>query len=62
MIVISTLIWSAEATLLTDTVHFHHFRESDLHAALGPTLTKLFRYPDPKGLPHRNGLYIVAEV
>lgn len=62
VIVISTLIWSAEATLLTDTVHFHHFRESDLHAALGPTLTKLFRYPDPKGLPHRNGLYIVAEV
>jgi SAM-dependent methyltransferase len=61
-VVIGTYSWLEKATLLTDSVHFHYFREFEI---LG-TLERLFeladvrRYEDPKHAIHRYGLYVRA--
>lgn len=58
-----TLVWSARADLLTDDVHFHHFREYDIFGALEevgflPNETLRYSY---KNSDHRHGLYLTAK-
>jgi SAM-dependent methyltransferase len=61
-IIISTYAWLNNATLLTDAVHFHHFREIEIINALSQnfSIEKIKRYKDPKSQNHRYGLYILA--
>ncbi|MES2984409.1 MAG: methyltransferase domain-containing protein [Pseudomonadota bacterium] len=55
-----SLVWTHNADLMSDAVHFHHFRESELIDALaGMTIEETTRY-DYKGDPHRYGLYLRA--
>lgn len=57
---ISTLIWSENASLLTDAVHFHHFREYEILGALSSMRigrVNHYRYKDDR---HRYGLYLSA--
>lgn len=55
---VSTLVWSAAAGLLSDAVHFHHFREYEILGALhGLQVTQELHY-DYKGASHRHGLYL----
>lgn len=59
-IYISTLIWSANASLLTDSVHFHHFREYEILGALSSMrIGRANRY-QYKNDRHRYGLYLSA--
>lgn len=55
---ISSLVWTKRASLLTDAVHFHHFRDYELLGAM-PHFDILDeqRY-DYKGDTHRYGLYL----
>jgi len=59
-IVIATYAWLERATLLTDSVHFHHFREYELLGAVEEffDIENICRYEDPKHAVHRYGLYI----
>lgn len=61
-IVIASYVWIENATLLTDAVHFHHFRENQLLAALDGLFKtqKIKKYEDPKHSKHRYGIYIYA--
>lgn len=61
-LVIATYSWVTRATLLTDSVHFHHFREYQILGALAGRLRidEVARYRDPKGDDHRFGLYVRA--
>lgn len=57
---ISTLIWSKNTSLLTDSVHFHHFREYEILGALSSMRigrANRYRYKDDR---HRYGLYLSA--
>lgn len=57
---ISTLIWSENTSLLTDSVHFHHFREYEILGALSNMRigrANRYRYKDDR---HRYGLYLSA--
>ena len=57
-----TLVWNARADLLSDGVHFHHFREYDIFGALdeiGFVLQETVRY-SYKDNDHRYGLYLTA--
>lgn len=58
---LATLIWTKQAHLLGDHVHFHHFRD---HAILGPlegmTVLQEKRY-GYKGEKHRHGLYLEVQ-
>lgn len=57
---ISTLVWTQNADLLSDSVHFHHFREYEILQGLeGFKIMKTKRY-DYKGNEHRHGLYLKA--
>jgi SAM-dependent methyltransferase len=59
---LSTLIWTDRADLVTDAVHFHHFRDYEIFGALkgcGLFPTSERRY-DYKGATHRHGLYVSA--
>lgn len=57
---ICTLIWTDRADLVTDAVHFHHFRDYEIFGALqGWSITAERRY-DYKGASHRHGLYVSA--
>lgn len=59
-LVISTLVWDKRATLITDLVHFHHFREYEILGALvGFEIDQIWRH-DYKGDDHRYGLYLSA--
>ena len=62
-IVIATYAWTSKATLLTDNVHFHHFREYELLGALQERfeIIDVKRYEDPKHATHRYGLYLSAK-
>lgn len=62
-IVIATYGWIERATLLTDHVHFHHFREFEILGALEINfkIEDIRRYEDPKQATHRYGLYVRAE-
>jgi len=58
---ICTLAWTDRAGLITDSVHFHHFREYEIFGALSNlNIGKVQRY-DYKGDEHRYGLYIQAD-
>jgi len=60
---ICTFIWTAKAELITDSVHFHHFRDYEIFGALdGFEINKdgERRYESPKGDAHRHGLYLKA--
>lgn len=61
-VVIATYAWLEKATLLTDSVHFHHFREFEILGSLGRLfkLADVRRYEDPKHAAHRYGLYVRA--
>lgn len=60
-IVVASLVWVSDATLLRDNVHFHHFREYDLTMAFESTTVLEKRiFPDPKELPNRRGFYLVV--
>lgn len=60
-LVINTYAWVNKATLLTDTVHFHHFRENQILAALDKyRIEKVWRYECPKNDKHRYTLVIRA--
>ena len=54
-ILISTYVWLYNSTLLSDTVHFHHFREDQLILALKNlfSIERINRYQDIKGSDHR---------
>jgi hypothetical protein len=57
---VCTLIWTERADLVTDAVHFHHFRDYEIFGALQAwSLTDVRRY-DYKGAAHRHGLYVAA--
>jgi SAM-dependent methyltransferase len=62
-IIIATYAWSNQATLLTDSVHFHHFREYEILGALESKfkINIVKRYEDPKFFTHRYGMYVMAE-
>lgn len=61
-IVLASYAWINNATLLTDSVHFHHFREFELVGALEECfkIVEIARYQDPKSSDHRYGIYIKA--
>jgi hypothetical protein len=61
-VVIATYAWLEKATLLTDSVHFHHFREFEILGSLGRIfqIEDIRRYEDPKNATHRYGLYVRA--
>lgn len=61
-LVVATLAWLGKATLLTDNIHFHHFRETEIldELSLGFVVDDLVRFPDPSDRAHRYGLYIRA--
>lgn len=61
-IIIATYAWKERASLLTDSVHFHHFREYEVLGALEEKfrIDRIVRYEDPKLDTHRYGLYIQA--
>lgn len=58
-LVIATYAWLYNATLLTDSVHFHHFRENEILSSVEELFIReqLKRYEDPKHEDHRYGLY-----
>ena len=62
-VVIASYVWVERATLLTDNVHFHHFREFEILGALESyfEIEDIRRYEDPKHDTHRYGLYIRAK-
>ena len=59
-IVIASYAWLERATLLTDSVHFHHFREYEILGSLQERfkVDDILRYEDPKQESHRYGLYV----
>jgi len=60
---ICTYIWVDKADLITDIVHFHHFRYYEIVGALESLGFCIFGsdiYESPKGDLHRHGLYIKA--
>ena len=59
-IYIASLIWEYCADLITDGVHFHHFRDYEIYGALSNwKIEKVSKY-HYKGDKHRYGLYISA--
>lgn len=62
-LIIAGYAWVSRATLLTDNVHFHHFREYELVGALADNFNveHIDRYEDPKLSDHRYGLYILGK-
>ena len=60
---IATYAWLERATLLTDSVHFHHFREFEVFGTLERhfEIVDVMRYEDPKHATHRYGLYVMAK-
>lgn len=58
---ISTLVWTENADLITDAVHFHHFRDYEIHGSLmNWVIEKELRY-SYKNNSHRHGLYLSAQ-
>jgi ubiquinone/menaquinone biosynthesis C-methylase UbiE len=62
-LILSSYAWKDKATLLTDNVHFHHFREFELFGALKQSFSieSVKRYKDVKNEDHRYGIYILAK-
>lgn len=63
-IVFSGYCWLANATLMSDHVHFHHFRKSQLVACFGEigVVTSIKEYKCPKDDTHRYAIYIKVRV
>lgn len=60
LLFICTLIWTDDADLVKDAVHFHHFRDYEIMGELQSwDIISLLRY-DYKGARHRHGLYMSA--
>ena len=61
-VVIATYVWIERASLLTDAIHFHHFREHQILGLFSERfdVSKICRYEDPKNDTHRYGLYVMA--
>lgn len=57
---ICTLVWTERADLVTDAVHFHHFRDYEIFGALQEWEVIDERRYDYKGASHRHGLYVSA--
>lgn len=60
---LASYIWTANADLLGDSVHFHHFRYYEILGALQElqlSEVKSLVYESPKGDSHRHGLYLQA--
>lgn len=64
VIVIATYAWIERASLLTDSVHFHHFREFEILGSLEKNflIKNICRYEDPKHAKHRYGLYVMGAI
>jgi len=61
-VIIATLVWINKATLLTDEVHFHHFREYEIFGCLSNfNIKDVTRYKSPKNESHRYLLYVKAQ-
>jgi len=60
MLYVSTLVWTDRADLVTDAVHFHHFRDYEIFGALQAWELMDERRYDYKGASHRHGLYVSA--
>jgi SAM-dependent methyltransferase len=61
-LVINTYAWLTNATLLSDNVHFHHFREYQVLGALDKfAINRIWRYVCPKNNTHRYTLVVLAE-
>ena len=62
-IIIATYAWIEKATLLSDAVHFDHFREFQILGALEEhfTVEDVKRYECPKNDTHRYGLFVRAQ-
>lgn len=58
---VSTLVWNQSADLVTDAVHFHHFREYEIFGALSGMEITQERHYDYKGNSHRHGLYLALK-
>ena len=59
---LSTLVWSKNAELYKDNVHFHHFRESHILELIDPkqfSIKKLFKSSWKNDL-HREGMFLKA--
>lgn len=57
---LASLVWTDRASLIGDTVHFHHFRDFELQGALrGLEIESVERY-NWKNDPHRYGIYLSA--
>lgn len=59
-IYVSTLVWTENASLLNDAVHFHHFREYEILGALSDMIVGevlSYHYKDDQ---HRYGLFVKA--
>ncbi len=57
---LSTLIWTDRADLITDTVHFHHFRAYEIFGALAGFVIESQKRYTYKADRHRYGLYLCA--
>ncbi len=62
VLVICTLVWINNASLIRDIVHFHHFREFEIIGAMSQTgkIVKEKRYPY-KDDKHRYGLFVASQ-
>lgn len=62
-VVIATYAWLERATLLTDSVHFHHFRDFEIFGSLEKyfDIEDVRCYEDPKHATHRYGFYVMAK-
>jgi SAM-dependent methyltransferase len=57
---LASLVWTDRASLVSDTVHFHHFRDFELLGAMrGLQIVNIERY-DWKSDTHRFGVYVEA--
>ncbi len=57
---LASLVWLSNATLIKDTVHFHHFREWELQGLLRDFAIEAVHRYSWKGDLHRYGVYIRA--
>ncbi|MDP4289139.1 MAG: class I SAM-dependent methyltransferase [Bacteroidota bacterium] len=56
----ASLVWTQRATLLTDNIHFHHFRQYEIEGVLGAfRIDHVTRY-NWKNNDHRLAIYLAA--
>lgn len=60
LLFISTLIWTSKATLLSDAVHFHHFRDYEIFGAVSNMQIESIKNYQYKNDENRHGMYICA--